>query len=55
MRELKSLIVFVLILILLNGLFALGGVHEHISIVGSVVLTLVVSGIMTLVVKKQRC
>ena len=40
------MVVFVAILIALNGVFWLFGVHEHIDIMGSIVLTLVVTGVM---------
>ena len=40
------MVVFVAILIALNGVFWLFGVHEHIDIMGSIVLTLVVTAVM---------
>ncbi len=40
------MLVFVGILVVLNLCFAGAGVHEHISIIGSVVLTLVLTVIM---------
>jgi hypothetical protein len=41
-----GLLIFVAVLIGLNGLFWVLGLHVHIDIIGSVVLSLVVSGIL---------
>ncbi|MFW2382892.1 MAG: hypothetical protein ACN4GZ_14140 [Acidimicrobiales bacterium] len=43
-----QLVVFVIALILLNVIFQLFGLQVRFSIIGSVVLTLVVGGVMTL-------
>lgn len=43
------LLVFIGILVLLNAGFGVAGVHEHIDILGSVVLTLVIAVIMMVV------
>ncbi|MDP7069789.1 MAG: hypothetical protein QF561_00390 [Phycisphaerales bacterium] len=42
-RNFLGLVIFVGILVLLNAIFAGLGVHEHIDVVGSVVLTVVLS------------
>ena len=47
-RSVQSLVVFVLVLVGLNFLFSESNYGIHISIVGSIVLTLVVSVIMNL-------
>jgi hypothetical protein len=48
-RAIIQLLVFIGILVLLNVIFGLFGVHEHIDIIGSVILTLVLSfGMMLL-------
>jgi cellobiose-specific phosphotransferase system component IIC len=47
------MVVFVAILIALNGVFWLLGVHEHIDIMGSIVLTLVVTGVLYAVYAMQ--
>jgi len=47
------MVVFVAILIALNGVFWLFGVHEHIDIMGSIVLTLVVTGVLYAVYAMQ--
>ena len=44
-RYALQMLLFVGILVALNGVFWLLGVHEHIDIVGSVVLTLVITGL----------
>lgn len=46
-RRLKSLLIFVVLLIALNFLFKEVHFGIHISIVGSVILTLVISALMT--------
>jgi len=40
------MLLFIGILVALNGVLWLLGVHEHIDILGSVVLTLVVTGVL---------
>lgn len=47
-RHVKSLIVFVLLLIVLNFIFSDMDWGIHISIVGSVVLTLIIWGILAM-------
>ena len=52
-RAVIRLLVFIGILVLLNALFAGFGVHEHINIMGSIILTLVLSfGMMVLFSKR---
>jgi hypothetical protein len=47
-RGIVRLVVFIGILVLLNVGFGFFGVHEHIDIVGSIILTLVLSFGLTL-------
>jgi hypothetical protein len=48
-RAIIQLLAFIGILVLLNFIFAMFGVHEHIDIMGSVVITIVLSiGMMLL-------
>ncbi|MDG1837725.1 MAG: hypothetical protein P8I91_02855 [Phycisphaerales bacterium] len=47
-RGVVRLLVFIGILVLLNVCFGFFGVHEHIDIVGSIILTLVLSFGLTL-------
>ncbi len=42
-RNIVGLLVFVGVLVLLNAIFAGLGVHEHIDIVGSVLITIALS------------
>ncbi len=42
-RTVIRLLVFIGILVLLNAAFGIFGVHEHINIMGSVILTIVLS------------
>tara|TARA_B100001059_G_scaffold233669_1_gene274238 strand:+ start:840 stop:1007 length:168 start_codon:yes stop_codon:yes gene_type:complete len=53
-KQVQSFIIFILILVLLNVIFSGMDWGIHISIVGSVVLTLVIIGIMTLLDKNRR-
>ena len=42
-RAVVRLLVFIGLLVLLNAVFGFFGLHEHINIVGSIILTLVLS------------
>tara|TARA_Y100001968_G_C18768314_1_gene440960 strand:+ start:294 stop:485 length:192 start_codon:yes stop_codon:yes gene_type:complete len=56
-RFVMRMLLFIGILVLLNLVFAGAGVHEHIDVVGSVILTLVIAVIMVLLgrwVKSRR-
>tara|TARA_B100000029_G_C17373907_1_gene887187 strand:+ start:720 stop:962 length:243 start_codon:yes stop_codon:yes gene_type:complete len=48
------MLIFIGILVVLNLSFAGAGVHEHISIIGSVVLTLVITVIMYFIYSLKR-
>ncbi|MDP7029118.1 MAG: hypothetical protein QF733_02750 [Phycisphaerales bacterium] len=52
-RAVIQLLVFIGILVLLNAAFGIFGVHEHIDIVGSIILTIVLSFGLTVLLGRR--
>ncbi len=53
-RSIVRLLVFIGILVVLNALFGIFGIHEHIDVMGSVILTIVLAFGMTWLFGSRR-
>ncbi len=53
-RSIVRLLVFIGILIVLHALFGIFGVHEHIDVMGSIILTIVLAFGMTWLFGSRR-